>query len=394
MKWNNKFHQLDEEAKQVLENYQRHEKCYIFGAGIIGRELLEVLKHFGCFEAFIDNSQEKIQVGYLGEAVISLQQYIDRGNKGTIIIAASESNQNVIKRQLELVGKQDKQDFYIYDEFLNYYFPIICAYLYKKVFMNIAQVSVTERCTLKCKKCAHACHLVNMSSEDMKVNDVKETIDVFFSKVDYIKEFVLIGGEPLLYQQLEDIVSYVGECYRKKINIFCIVTNGTIIPNNSMLAVCKKYNVWFRISNYSRQVPQIIKLHEKLEKALSQYDVMYIIERPEHLWRDYGFEYVDNGNNEQTLIKVFDHCKTVCREMRYNRFYYCVSARAVAENMGKNVGESDYLDFNQLDKEFYIKQILEYNLGFSEKGYLDMCRFCHGSQAYKYPILAAEQVKR
>ena len=63
-----------------------------------------------------------------------------------------------------------------------------------------------------------------------------------------------------------------------------------------------------------------------------------------------------------------------------------------AENTGRNVGEEDYLDFEKLDDKYYITEILEYNLGYSEKGYLDMCRYCHGAEAYKYPIPAAEQV--
>ncbi len=42
---------------------------------------------------------------------------------------------------------------------------------------------------------------------------------MFFSKVDYIQEFVLIGGEPLLYEKLPQVIEYIGSKYRNQINI-------------------------------------------------------------------------------------------------------------------------------------------------------------------------------
>ena len=66
-------------------------------------------------------------------------------------------------------------------------------------------------------------------------------------------------------------------------------------------------------------------------------------------------------------------------------------ARSVSENLSKNVGESDYLDFNKLQGNNWKRELLEYLEGYSEKGYLDMCRFCHGADCYNYIIPAALQ---
>ena len=392
MKWKTKYHEMDSKSKEIVNNYKKSSKCYIFGAGIIGREVVKALKHFECFEGYIDNDSKKIAEGYLGEKVYSFDEYLSLKGKGTIIIAVSEANRKIVRDQLEKSGEKYLVDFYFYDEFLNYYFPIICAYYYKKVFINLTQISLTERCTLKCRKCAHACYMVNNSAEDMKLEEAKKTMDSFFSKVDFIQEFVLIGGEPLLYKELAEVIEYLGNKYRSHIGVLSITTNGTIIPNKDIMKKCLEYDVWFRISNYSEQIPQMVSRYERLKEELEQNNITYILEKPEHLWRDYGFEYVDNGLEEIKLISVLDNCKTICREIRNNRFYYCVSARAVAENTGRNVGEEDYLDFEKLDDKYYITEILEYNLGYSEKGYLDMCRYCHGAEAYKYPIPAAEQV--
>lgn len=68
-------------------------------------------------------------------------------------------------------------------------------------------------------------------------------------------------------------------------------------------------------------------------------------------------------------------------------------ARSVSDNLNFNVGKDDYLDFNQLTGENWKRELLEYTLGYSEKGYLDMCRYCHGADCYNYLIPAAEQLK-
>jgi hypothetical protein len=40
----------------------------------------------------------------------------------------------------------------------------------------------------------------------------------------------------------------------------------------------------------------------------------------------------------------------------------------------------------------YKKELLEFNMGYSDKGFLDMCRRCHGMKNPNAYIPAAEQV--
>ena len=207
------------------------------------------------------------------------------------------------------------------------------------------------------------------------------------------QEFVLIGGEPMLYKELAKAVQYIGEKYRSQMGIYSITTNGTIIPDKEVLDVCRGYNVLVRISNYARQLPRLNERYAKLIKTLEENNVSYALGREEKEWLDYGFEYLDRKAEEEELIKVFDECKTPCREIRENKFYYCVMARSVSDNLGYNVGQDDYLDLDKLNGENYKKELLEFTLGYSDKGYLDMCNHCHGAEAKNYPIPAAEQVK-
>lgn len=393
MKWQNQGHEFDKEAKRILSFPKIKEKCYIFGAGMLGKELMITLLAYNYLVVFIDNNIEKQGTQVEGIDVISLDGYLQKRD-APIIIAASIVNTPLIMKQLEMHMLKHEKDFWVYKEFTNYIFPIISTYYYNKSYVSLAQISLTERCTLKCKKCAHACYAVdNITSKDPTLEQVCKSADSFFTKIDYIKEFVLIGGEPLLYRQLAQAITYIGEKYRNQIGIYSITTNGTLIPNEAVLEACKKNNVLIRISNYTRQIPHLKEKHIRLKKVLEKRGVSYALGKEESEWTDYGFDYVDREGGEE-LIGVFDACKTPCREVRENKFYYCVMARSVSDNLNYHIGEKDYLDLDELDLDKDKKVLLEFTLGYSPKGYLDMCRHCNGADAKNYPIPAAEQMER
>lgn len=45
-----------------------------------------------------------------------------------------------------------------------------------------------------------------------------------------------------------------------------------------------------------------------------------------------------------------------------------------------------------MSEDNYKKELMEYNYGYSEKGYLKMCHRCRGKNAEKFPIPVAEQL--
>ncbi len=389
MKWIRKEHEFDEYAQVITEEFRKRDrKIYIFGAGLIGLEVRAVLEKYQCFAAFIDNDYNKQQTGLKGSDVISLDNYKKRNERGWIVIAADTSNIPAIEKQLCESGLKKSTDFYDYHEFLYQVLPILSIYEFSLLYMDLAQISLTERCSLKCKNCAHGCYAVGSDSKDMDIEAAKRSADCLLQKVDVMREFVLIGGEPFLYQEIASIITYIGEKYRDKMVIFSITTNGTIIPGKQIIDLCRKYNVLIRISNYSAQLRYLEAKYEKLCDVLRQNKVSYVLGEKEWEWKDYGFGKVNRKGTEDELRKVFDCCNTQCREVRENRFYYCVMARSISENLQLNVGENDYLDLNTCNK----KQLMEFQLGYSEKGYLEMCNYCNGADAENYPIPPAEQI--
>ena len=393
MKWRNKGHEFDCFAKEIVQNFRaKGEKIYIFGAGLIGEEIRPILEKTGYFCGFIDNDTKKQAAGVNGAKVISLQDYLAGEGQGLVIIAADTKNIPVITKQLADAGLREVKDFYDRKDFMKNVFPVLTAYANDQIYVELAQICLTERCTLKCRNCAHGCYAVDSGSQDMSVEMAKESADSFFAHVDIVAEFVLIGGEPFLYRHLGEMIAYIGERYRDKIVVFAITTNGTILPDRLLLDLCKKYDITIRISDYSATITRLEKQYELLKEVLAQNQISYSISGKETQWMDYGFEMVDRNWQEKELIGVFDRCKTPCREIRGSRYYYCVMARSVSENLSLGLGAEDYLDLKELETEDR-KILLEFQMGYSEKGYLDLCNHCNGADAVNYPIPAAEQVK-
>lgn len=390
MKWINKGHELDKLAATIPHRYCG--KVYIFGAGILGKSMGICLTEFGLLGGFIDNNSERQGKSYLDKPIMSLEKYLSLEGEPAIVIVASKKNTSEIEQQLLKKGLFHGKDYFFYDEFNDRILPVIATYYFDKSYMRLAQITLTERCSLKCKKCAHACYNVDCTAEDMHLSEVYRSADNFFSKVDYINEFVLIGGEPLLYKELPEAIKYIGEKYRKQMGIYCITTNGTIVPSKAVLEECQKYQVLFRISNYAKVLPRLRESHKKLIEALEGYGIEYRLAVEDGNWIDYGFDYLNKDMDETELIHTFDHCLTPCREVRGNKLYFCVMARSVSDNLNLNEGTDDYLDLARLTGPDYKKELLEFNLGYSKKGYLDMCHRCHGMDAEKYPIPVAEQV--
>lgn len=390
MKWKNKGHEFDADAEKIIQSFKDHnEKIYLFGAGKIGHDIGLSMKRYRILGGFIDNNPEKQKGKLLEEQVLSLGQYLENQDRGWIVITVAGNRGNEIENQLIYLGLKKGIDFFSYEDFTMYAFPILSFYKFGILYADIAQISLTERCTLKCRNCAHGCYAVGADRKDLSIEEVYDSADYFFKYVDYVREFVLIGGEPLLYGKLADAIQYIGEKYRDKMGLFSITSNGTIIPEKKVLEMCRKYNVLFRISNYSETIERLQEKYRQLQKVLEDNGVQYSLGNAEKQWMDYGFETVCREDEEE-IARVFDACKTPCREVRGSKYHYCVMARSVSENLGFDIGKCDYMDLKSVEDK---KVFFEFNMGYSEKGYLDMCGHCRGSEAVHYPIPVAEQVK-
>ena len=397
MRWDNKARQFDNKYKKYKELLEKNnDRFAMFGTGIVGKECVRLFKKctWTIVQAF-DNDNSKWGLNFEGIKVESFSEY----KKGEYLLVLCVGNKNLkeLKMQVEQEGLKEGIDYIVFNELKTELIPLMKLYEEKVLYLDVVELAVTERCTLKCKKCAHACGLVDIhdKSKDFPIEKVKKSADVFFSYVDYVNEFYLIGGETFLYENLAEAIRYVGEKYRDRIDRFIITTNGTIIPSKECMLLMSHYKMTIYISNYSKQLPQLAKHYKRLCEELSNYKVDYSLSEYEREWFDYGFDYVNHRMDENIVMNIHDECFTPCREIRENKFYYCIQARSVSENMNMNVGNNDYLDIGKLDTNRWEDKVIvyEYSKGYCDKGYIDMCNYCNGSNSKNILIPCAEQME-
>lgn len=385
MKWENRGHEFD----ALYQNYKKegltNRDFSIFGCGIIGNFYGRTLGTMGVLKCFYDSNVVGEVLGY---TVKSPNMY--RGEE-ILVLCASDKNIKEMKNFLKENGYEEHRDYWDYREFFEQYFSIVMLYEHGKLYSDMIQLSVTERCILKCKKCAHGCNKVPIDSQDIDVENLKLSVDNYFKYVDFVQYFLIIGGEPMIYRKLYEIVEYIGNKYRSRIGKLQITTNGIVTPDEHFLELCCRCSVNFRVSNYINAIPRVRANVEKTVELIKAKDVECVLVPEDQSWMDYGFDYVDRNGKE--LIKVFDDCRTQCHEIRIDKLYYCIMARSVNDNMKKNVGKNDYLLLVNEKGQMNTSQheIMEYLFGYSENGYLEMCNFCNGKERTMYKIPVAEQ---
>ena len=254
---------------------------------------------------------------------------------------------------------------------------------------------ITSRCTLRCKNCnLFISHAPVQCDIDLK--RLKKNFDIFFENVDYVYEYTLLGGEPLLHKNIAEIISYLGDRYGKRIGRINLISNGTVIPSNDVIDILKKYHVTIHISDYTCSV-DYKEILTKLQKKFLANDIeFYVI--PNNTWKDVvypreGFQ-TDNPRRHMLL------CGHSTHSVADGRLYWCDPAFAAECFMGFVSKEDDSLDM-EANKRNYSKyeatlNIIKYLLGdVNARGYMSICEKCAGVGSDNNKIvLAGEQAGR
>ncbi len=391
MKWENIGHELDKLISFYDLDIDNDFSVFAFGEELYGRRLFEYGKHRNLVKGYIvdDSVVDTSNRAIKNEKIYTYNEFLENYNF-KIVITAKGEKANLIEKKLVSVGKEKYKHYYHWDEFVRRVYPLYELYRYNFLHVLHSQISLTERCTLKCKYCCHGCNYVDNTQieTDLSPQIVKKSADYFFKKFDRVDRFALLGGEPFLYKNLNEVVEYIGKNYRDMINEFYFITNGTVIPHDSVLEMCKKYNISIHISNYSLVNNWLKCKYDILIERLHSMEVSYCLENSSNEWIDFGFK--KEIHTPEEALHLFNICGSQCREIRDSKLFYCIMARSYSENTKMNIGEYDYIDLSDcrfLDK----KVIFEYCMGYSDKGYLDMCKYCNGMNTTK-TIPAGEQM--
>lgn len=380
MYWTNPGAELLQEFHKLKTFYQDKD-IILYGAGMMGGRICDAVEKLTSItvKEFWDRDHQKKEykekrVLHLDE--IEFSQY-DAESVIIVIGLPDEIGKNVKDKLITSLGIK-KTYCKLYTEFVMHDFPIIALYEYDKVFLDSLSMIITERCTLKCEKCAIMLPFFQEMSQYPKEKLVWE-IDALFDKADFIGNYTVTGGEPLLNRDLPEILAYIGKKYRNQIGSFKIITNGTIEPSAELIEIMRKYHVTAEISDYTHGVP---RLKEKIGAVVDKYRKnniqTYFLSAAE--WVDFGFDTVQNNYTIEEARAFFDYCHTRCRGYVDGKIRYCINAFFAERTLQGTEDINNMFDVMHMENtEEERRKLVEFDLGYNEKGFLSMCQHCNGT---------------
>lgn len=372
----------------LSDDWEEVDEIIVYGFGKEAQDNLDFFINKLKIFMIVDGDRSKCGGYYKEIPIVHVENARQELRKYKIIIMTVARNASAIADNLERMGLRKNQDFCSMERFVTEWF-----WRFKhKVYLQEVHTTITTRCTLNCKYCnmfmPYYKKQVTYSKEEIAAD-----LEALFRHVDYILSYRLLGGEPLLHEDLAEIITYIGEKYKDRIGNIGIITNGMVRIKEELLQAAKKYSVKFEFSDYTNQIPY----ENMLEKNISIVEKAGIwYERRQSLrWCDFGFPEKSCCYTQDSIREHMLSCGPVFHGLNDKRFYYCHVSWS-AEKCGLcQTAPDDYIDLKE-DRGGNIKlKILEHSQGNMDKGYVKLCKVCGGcGDDNKIFVAAGEQMGR
>ena len=386
MKWKNRGHEFDDAWYDMKEK-----DIYIWGAGKAGKRIFKYFNNMH-IKAFLDSDSKK-QGEYLGTPILytgDILDKLDKQNSCNLISHGVEIGKN-IEEDCKAQGWIPGKNVFIADSnFLSYEMPKLYAYVFDKAYFNVVTINITEFCTLRCKDCTMSIPYIQNPKHEL-LEDMINDVDILFGSVDMVAYLQLIGGEPLLYPDLDSLIEYLHCNYKDKYGEIVVYTNGTILLNDKLSKLFRELEVKVHISDYSNVSERVKQKQTEFAKDLEEKEIAYSIMTTE-TWINHGLRKNEvSDRNEEEMIAFFDKCKPGCWTIHHGKLYYCYTGRMAQKIRGIEEDGTNYIDLRKMP-QLSCYEMMEWYEGYSEQGYPTVCRLCNGEFDKTHSIAVAEQI--
>lgn len=242
------------------------------------------------------------------------------------------------------------------------------------------EMPITTRCTLKCKEC---CNFIQYykTPYDITYKTICEQIDKITSMSDVIEKLRILGGEPLLHNDLPMIIKKCVES--SKIHQVELVTNGTVSLSDEVVSVLKNRKISVYLSNYG-ELSRKIKINCEI---LKDNGIPYRVEREQLYWLKLGETYCRNKTIEQLKVdKQRCVAETIC--LFNGKLYICPKA-AHGHDLSIYSAECDeFVDLIE-DKKSNKKKVYQ----LLNRDYFSACNYCDMPRYEELEsVISAEQL--
>ncbi|TCO76455.1 radical SAM protein [Marinisporobacter balticus] len=254
----------------------------------------------------------------------------------------------------------------------------------------------TLRCSLKCKLCCTFSPYYNPALH-FTVDKIKRTVDKYFEIVNHVGKFTISGGEPFLHQELDLIIEHISN-YFDRIDIFEIITNGTIIPNDKLIRTMAKFKekVNIMIDEYGDLSKKVADIKACFDKKEISYRIRNYGKENPHCggWVDFG-DFSRKHYSEEETIEKFNKCAyprklQFCFSIMNGEIHPCTPSRRCMELGIIKKDKSEYIDL--FDEQVSVEEQRQKFISILNKSYLSACAYCNGLCDDSERFVPAEQL--
>lgn len=367
----------EERAQDIICRFNPSEEYIVYGTG----ECYQFMKWaFGDLLKikFCIDKKAGADFCQIGKDKVYAPEKLQNCKNDKIIIAANGEYYFEIRESLLSLGHRE--------ELLCSAFEIAVVWgmeYREKILSMYVSFPILSACTLNCRGCIHYTDY-HKKGFYLQKDEIRESIDLYFTCVDLVDQIQIFGGEPFLHRDIGEICQYISERYTTRYHKMLVTTNGTVIPKEKDLKSLRKCSdLVISISDYSQTNEERLNIDSLIELCKHN-GIPYILNSNfyrtdcENLWFDCGDP---NQKREGTDARQrFSDCTLPGFGVFKNRYYYCPNS--MFANITDIFPEGrDWLDLEQiapLSRQKRNDKLRAWHLGFMEEGKLDFCSYCAG----------------
>lgn len=269
------------------------------------------------------------EFGIEGPAVTSQNEYVEQAVK----LGTDSEYREAISRQIHEKRKVFFENDQTIKEWERFFIevtspetprrlsPVLEIQKDRVVPINNIDINVSYGCNLQCRYCTHFCSWI---SGIVPLEDLVETFNAWHRKI-APERILLVGGEPLLHPELEQIVLESKRHWPKaRIDL---LTNGLLLPKRQdVLDALKTTNGYVYLSRHFQDAEYSRKFDAGLQ-CLKKSGIPFSIASSDRDWRKY--HEIDEAGRpvpyESDPEKAWNNCrsKNDCPSLLENELYKC-----------------------------------------------------------------------
>lgn len=259
--------------------------------------------------------------------------------------------------------------------------------------LKFAWLELTENCNLNCVHCYGKFGKPTNMENNLKIDEWKKVVDYLVS-ID-CNSIQLIGGEPLIFKDFNEILNHI---HNKGIKHITVFTNATLLTDEQ-IRLFKEYNVKVRISLYSSRED----IHDKIVQVKGSFSKTFknIIKLKEN-GVNVSIAIIAMKENESTINEIKDFLEK--NNLTYTK-YDVIRPGDISDVQEHGISDVNILkNVYQTKPEFFINKMQFYRnsiwnpcwygkIAVTANGDIIPCVFCRNESVGNIKEATIEELK-